>query len=138
MKTLKIQLYRLLGFVSLSLGVLGVFLPLLPTTCFVLLAAWSFSQSSPRIYKALAEHKLFGSIIRDWQTHRAMSVKAKRVASISIIFSFSLTLFLVDLPLFVAAILLAIMLVLLASIAWIDTKAIDAGNGHSAGIPISH
>jgi len=137
MKTLKRQCYRLLGLVSLGLGILGIFLPLLPTTCFVLLAAWAFSKSSPRFYQALVRHKLFGSIILDWQTHRAMSIKAKWLASISIIFSFSLTFYFVSLPLMAVAILITIMLVLLTSIAWIDTKVVNPSHAQSTGLPIS-
>jgi len=124
MKMLQKHCYRLLGCFSLGLGLLGVFLPLLPTTCFVLLAAWAFSKSSPRFYQALCSHKYFGSTIRDWQEHRAMSIKAKVLASVSIIFSFSLTALLVkmSMPLFV--ILVTIMMLLLISVALIKTKLV--------------
>jgi len=61
-------LYLILGWLSLVTGIIGIFLPLLPTTPLVLLAAWCFSKSSERFHTWLLEHKLFGSIIRDWQS----------------------------------------------------------------------
>lgn len=73
-------LYKAAGFVSLGLGTLGVFLPLLPTTCFVLLSAWCFAKSSPQLHARLISNKLFGTIIRQWECQRCIPVKAKCIA----------------------------------------------------------
>ena len=61
-------LYLLLGWFSLITGIIGIFLPLLPTTPLVLLAAWCFSRSSERFHSWLMNHKFFGPIVRDWQS----------------------------------------------------------------------
>ncbi|MBJ7537373.1 YbaN family protein [Marinomonas sp. C1424] len=60
--------YIMLGWFSLITGIIGIFLPLLPTTPLVLLAAWCFSKSSVRFHTWLIQHKHFGPIIRDWQS----------------------------------------------------------------------
>lgn len=62
-----------LGWVSLVLGVIGVFLPIMPTTPFILLAAWAFAKSSHRFYQWLVNHRHFGPIVRDWQSDRGVS-----------------------------------------------------------------
>ncbi len=72
--------YRVLAYISLSLGVAGIVLPLLPTTPFVLLAAWCASRSSPAFEAWLHEHRTFGPIIRNWRDNRAVPAKAKWLA----------------------------------------------------------
>lgn len=69
-----------LGFLSLSLGLLGIFLPLLPTTPFLLLAAWLFFRSSPSAYQWLLNNKLYGKYIKAFMVHRAIPLKAKVVS----------------------------------------------------------
>jgi hypothetical protein len=59
--------------ILLGLGVLGVFLPLLPTTPFLLLAAACFVRSSDRLYSSLMNHRLLGPYIRNYRDHRAIS-----------------------------------------------------------------
>jgi len=70
-------LYAILGTVSLCLGILGIFLPLLPTTPFLLLTAALYFKSSPKLYNWLIRHKYFGSYIRNFREHKAMPLKAK-------------------------------------------------------------
>lgn len=70
-------LYAILGTVSLCLGILGIFLPLLPTTPFLLLTAALYFRSSPKLYNWLIRHKYFGSYIRNFREHKAMPLKAK-------------------------------------------------------------
>ena len=65
------------GVVSLGLGALGVVLPLLPTTPFLLLAAACFFQSSDRLYDWLMRHRWFGPYIRNYREHRAIALGAK-------------------------------------------------------------
>lgn len=67
----------LLGTVSLILGVIGIFLPLLPTTPFLLLAAVLYFRGSPRRYQWLLNHKHFGPYIRNYREHKAIPLRAK-------------------------------------------------------------
>jgi len=71
---------RIAGILSLGLGVVGIFVPLLPTTPFLLLAAAAFVRSSPKLYAWLLNHKWFGSYIRHYREHRAIPLRAKVVA----------------------------------------------------------
>ena len=66
---------------SLALGATGVFLPVLPTTPFLLLAAYAAARSSTRLHGWLLRHRVFGPLIRDWQAHGAVSRRAKVFAS---------------------------------------------------------
>jgi uncharacterized membrane protein YbaN (DUF454 family) len=68
------------GVVSLALGVIGIFLPLLPTTPFVLLAAFCFSRGSDRIEAWLLAHPRFGPMVVDWRARRAVPLRAKQLA----------------------------------------------------------
>ncbi|QPF74734.1 DUF454 domain-containing protein [Roseateles sp. DAIF2] len=75
-------LWLLAGFASLLLGVIGIFLPLLPTTPFVLLAAFCFSKGSARCEAWLLNHPRLGPMIRDWRATRAVPLRAKQIASV--------------------------------------------------------
>lgn len=66
-----------LGLISLSLGVLGVFLPLLPTTPFLLLSATLFMKSSERLYNWLMNHKYLGKHLQNYLLHKTISKKSK-------------------------------------------------------------
>ena len=72
------------GFLSLVLGVIGIFLPLLPTTPFVLLAGWCFLRSSGRFHDWLMNHPKFGPGIIAWRERRTIPVAAKRLAILTI------------------------------------------------------
>jgi len=72
-----------LAVVSLVLAVLGVVLPGLPTTPFVLLAAWAAARSSPRLSAWLERHRLFGPLIRDWRQGGRVSRRAKWSAALA-------------------------------------------------------
>ena len=78
------QIWRLAGGLSLALGGIGIFLPLLPTTPFLLLAAYCFQKSSPRLHNWLVGHPTFGPAIKDWQQHGAISRTAKIQAMIAL------------------------------------------------------
>ena len=73
-------LWLLAGGVCLLLGIAGIFLPLLPTTPFVLLAAACFSRGSTRCEAWLLNHPRFGPMVRDWRQHRAVPLRAKQLA----------------------------------------------------------
>ncbi|NKQ41529.1 MAG: DUF454 domain-containing protein [Sulfurovum sp.] len=71
------------GFISIAFAILGMFLPLLPTVPFLLLAAFFFAKSSEKIHQWLLEHKIFGGMIEDWQERGAISMRSKYIATIS-------------------------------------------------------
>ncbi len=72
-----------IGFCSLALGGIGVVLPLLPTTPFVLVAAFAFANSSETLHQWLLDHDVFGPLIANWRSHRAISSAAKTISLLS-------------------------------------------------------
>lgn len=68
------------GIISLLLGVIGIVVPLLPATPFLLLSAACFVRGSDRLYQWLMEHKLFGRYIRNFREHKAIPLKTKILA----------------------------------------------------------
>ena len=72
--------YAVIGVLALLLGAVGVALPLLPTTPFLILAAFCFARSNPSFERWLLESPTFGSAIRDWRERGAISRKGKRAA----------------------------------------------------------
>lgn len=75
----------LAGSVSLLLGLIGVLLPGLPTTPFVLLAAACYAKASPRLHAALLQHRLTGPLLRDWEKHRSLTRRTKTIAVVSML-----------------------------------------------------
>jgi hypothetical protein len=74
-------LWIALGAASLVTGLVGAVLPLLPTTPFLLLAAYSFARGSPSLHAWLIEHPRLGPVIEDWQRYGAIALRAKGVAA---------------------------------------------------------
>ena len=70
-------LLLILGFISLSLGVIGIFIPLLPTTPLLLLAAWCFFRSSEKLYFKLINSKYLGSYIKNFRENKIIPLKTK-------------------------------------------------------------
>ena len=66
-----------LGWICVSLGFIGIFVPGLPTTIFLIIALWAFTKSSKRLRNWLLNHKRFGPILRNWQEHRVVPLRAK-------------------------------------------------------------
>lgn len=102
----------ILGWLAVVLATLGVVLPLLPTTPFLLLAAWCFARSSPRFHHWLLYRSWFGSYLRHWQQHKALPPGAKGKAVLVIVVTFAASLWLVKLW-WVRGVLLAILVILL-------------------------
>ena len=82
---MKRTLYKPLGFLFLLLGLIGIPLPVLPSTPFILLAAWFFARSSERWHAWLLASDLFGPLINDWEQTRCISLRTKVVAIISML-----------------------------------------------------
>jgi uncharacterized protein len=73
----------LIGLISLALGVIGIFLPIMPTVPFLLLAAVCFANASERLHNWLLSHPIFGPPIQDWNERGAISRNAKLLATAS-------------------------------------------------------
>ena len=73
-------LYTILGLISLTLGVLGAFLPVLPTTPFLLLSAFLFLRGNRRLYDWLMNHPRLGSYIKNFTEHKAIPLRVKIVS----------------------------------------------------------
>lgn len=77
-------LLRALGGVCVGIGLIGVVVPGLPTTIFMIAALWAFSRSSPRFEAWLLNHPRFGPPLRTWREERAIPIRAKRLATLAI------------------------------------------------------
>lgn len=75
-------IYLGLGWLALGTGVVGIFLPLLPTTPFLLLASFFFSKGSTRLHRWLLDHRRFGPPLRDWQRYGVIRPRAKAASAI--------------------------------------------------------
>lgn len=73
--------WLILTWVAIGLGVLGAFLPLLPTTVFLLIALWTGSKASPRFRYRLFRHPRYGPVLRDWHRHGVISPRARWLAA---------------------------------------------------------
>ena len=79
------MLLKIIGIFFVGLAALGVALPLLPTTPFLLVAAGCFAKSSPRLHQRLLDNKVFGPMIYHWQTTRSIPKRAKVVSLVTIV-----------------------------------------------------
>ncbi|MEP4197823.1 MAG: YbaN family protein [Aliishimia sp.] len=85
-------LWTVAGIAALGCGILGIVLPILPTTPLVLLAAYCFSKGSPRLQVWLLGHPRFGPMISDWRKNGAIHPRAKRMAALAMLAAFGLSL----------------------------------------------
>src|SRR5690606_34719043 len=69
------------AYASLGLGIVGVFVPGMPTTVFILVSAYAAARGSDRLHAWLLAHPRFGPLIRDWRAHGAVSRRAKWMAT---------------------------------------------------------
>ena len=85
MNRIKKSVYVSLGVLCVALGIVGVALPILPTTPFMLLAAFFFAKSSARLHHWLLNHPRFGPQVQNWQAHGAISKNAKILAVLTML-----------------------------------------------------
>lgn len=74
-------LFQLFAHLFLIIGIIGIFVPILPTTPFLLLATYLYSKSNPKIYRFILNHKYLGPPVKDWQERGVVGVKAKILAT---------------------------------------------------------
>lgn len=86
-------IYLLVGGISLILGIVGAFLPILPTVPFILLAAYAFSRGHPPLYLWLRERSIFAASLQDWEQERAISRSSKRKALTMMAVGFALAVY---------------------------------------------
>ena len=80
-----------LGLLFVAIGFVGAFIPLVPTTGPVLLAAFLFSISSVRFDRWLTNHRIFGPIVQDWRAGRGFTMRLKLTAVVAIAATFTIT-----------------------------------------------
>ncbi|MFN7729154.1 MAG: YbaN family protein [Bdellovibrio sp.] len=90
---MKRQTYFVLGLLNVALGVLGAFLPLLPSTCFFIFGAYFFGQSSERMETWILRHPRFGPTVVQWRKNRSIPLSAKIMASLGMSLSFAILFF---------------------------------------------
>lgn len=115
---IRVLLWRALASVFLGLGALGVVLPGLPTTPFLLVAAWAGARGWPALEARLLDHPRYGSMIRDWRERRAVPRRAKWLAS-GMMFGSAAMLWLSPAPLSAR---LAVSVILVCIAAWLWSR----------------
>ena len=118
----------LLGLLFTALGAVGAFLPVLPTTPFLLLAAACFVRSSPALHQRLLANRVFGPYISQWQRDRTVPREAKRKAFSVVVVTFALSIALVD-STWLRGTLGAVGIALISFLAWLPTTP----RGHEIG-----
>lgn len=115
--------YFAVGVTSVTLGVIGIFVPLWPTTCFLLLAGWCFAKSSPRAERWLHENRLFGKYLRDYRERGIISARV-RLTSVVVLWAFiGLSGFLLLERLWVVALLLLVAVAVTVHLYALPTEA---------------
>jgi len=89
-------LFGLLAYVSLGIGLVAIVVPGLPTTEFILLAAWAATRSSPRLSAWLENHRLFGPMLHNWRNGKIITRRAKVSATASMLLCAGLMLVMLD------------------------------------------
>jgi uncharacterized membrane protein YbaN (DUF454 family) len=92
MLSLQRCLYIIIAIITLALGIVGVFLPILPTTPFLIITLWAASKSSPRLEAWLINHKTFGPPLKAWRTRKAIPRLGKWLACIMMTISWCILL----------------------------------------------
>ncbi|MFK5980506.1 MAG: YbaN family protein [Rhizobiaceae bacterium] len=106
------------GLIALLLGFIGVFLPILPTTPFVIVAAFAFGKSIPAWRRWLVNNKIFGPIIADWEETGAIAPRYKAMATLMMLAALALSFYLSIMP----AIIVVQALCMLAAFTFIITR----------------
>lgn len=89
------------GHFFLLVGIIGILIPLLPTTPFLLLAAACYSRGSEKFENWLLNHPYLGASVRDWRSHRVIRRKVKALAIVSLFFALSFPMYFVSSPIWI-------------------------------------
>jgi len=100
--------YFSIGAVSVTLGVIGIFVPVWPTTCFLLLAGWCFARSSRRAERWLHENRLFGRYLREYREEGIISSRVRKTSVATLWLFIGISAFLLAGRLWVVALLLLV------------------------------
>ncbi len=117
--TLKKVIYTSLGWTSFALGVVGVFLPLMPTVVFWIIAVWLWSKGSPQLMERVYKHPRYGSSVKAFMEHGIVSRTGKYAAISSMTFSYFLILVLASPGMWVS-LSIGVLLILVAL--WLVTR----------------
>ena len=124
-KIVKIPLYRyaylIAGFLLVVIGVIGIFLPLLPTTIFLILASACFVKSSPKANEWLRNHKVLGVYLKNYQDKTGLTLKTKIYTIVFLWISISISGFFLTNELYIRLILIAIAIGVSMHITFIKT-----------------
>ncbi len=107
-KQTKNIVFIVLGSLCLVIGIIGIFLPLLPTTPLAILAAYFYSKGSPRLHRWLLGTKTLGPLIQDWENHGVIRPGAKVLSTVMIVVLFSFTVVFVDVSVYIKAVVVLI------------------------------
>ncbi len=90
-RVLQATVLNIIGWMLVLLGVIGAFLPLLPTTIFLILALFIFAKSSPRFHQMLLNNRWFGEGLRRWEQNKTVTRQTKRKATLAILLMFTIS-----------------------------------------------
>lgn len=93
------HLFLLAGHLSLTVGVIGLLVPVMPTSPFVIIAAACYARSSERFYRFLLNNRHFGEDVRLWREHRCVRRKLKNLSAVALAVAFSFTTLIIISPL---------------------------------------
>ena len=118
-KALRRPLLLLTGWICVALGIVGIILPLFPTTPFLLVAVWAFSKSSPEMAAKIRSHRHAGKYVRDWEDEGVIPTGAKVIAVVMMTAMFGYLHFGVDTPVWME---IAVALVMAGAAAFILSR----------------
>lgn len=125
-RPLRRALYFGVGWLAVVLAIAGIVLPLVPTTCFLLLAGWCFARSSPRAEQWLHENRFFGKYLRDYREHGVVSRGARTTSLVTMWSVMALSGFLLRERPWVVALLLTIGIAVTAYLVSLPTERAPA------------
>ena len=114
--------YLVAGFLLVAIGVIGIFLPLLPTTIFLILASACFVKSSPKANEWLRNHKIFGVYLKNYKDNSGLTIKSKIFSIIFLWVSILVSAFFLTYELYIRIILLAIAIGVSIHLTLVKTK----------------
>jgi len=117
--------YLISGFIPVEIGMVGIFLPLLPTTIFLILASYCFVKSSPRANDWLRNQKILGAYIKNYQDKSGLTIKSKVINIVALWISISLSAFVFTEEFYIKLVLFAIAIGVTIHLLLIKTKMSD-------------